>query len=85
MTGDLFGGDDHDWRQEWTGMPEFVQENKEPFQKIVVNFENAADVQKFASLVGYKLTDKSRSIWFPHRDRKNRKAFVYEDGDCATP
>ena len=65
---------------EWEGMPEFVQESAEPIQKIVVNFATREDVQKFAELTGYKLSDKSRSIWFPFKDRTNRKALEYVDG-----
>jgi hypothetical protein len=78
---DLFNQDDFDAQAEWVGMPEFVQPDAQPCQKIVVNFETPDDVQAFAELVGYALTSKSRSIWFPFRDRKNRKAFEYVDRD----
>lgn len=60
-------------------MPEFVQNDARPVQKIVVNFSTPDDVQQFAKLVGYDLTPKSRSIWFPYRERVNRKAIEYVD------
>ena len=28
------------WKKEWQGMPEFIQEDKEPIQKITRNFMN---------------------------------------------
>ncbi len=65
--------------EEWAGMPEFVQPDAQPVQKIVVNFATHEDVAAFAKLVGYTLTPKSRSIWFPFRDRTNRRAFEYDD------
>jgi hypothetical protein len=67
--------------EEWVGMPEFNQPDKSPYQKIVVNFECEEDVEKFANLTGYKLTSKSRSIWFPYRNRVNRKAVEYVNAD----
>lgn len=65
----------------WQGMPEFVQPDASPIQKIVVNFATREDVEAFAKLVGYQLTERSRSIWFPYRDRVNRRALEYVDGD----
>jgi hypothetical protein len=67
---------------EWKGMPEFVQDDAQPVQKIVVNFASPEDVQTFARLVGYDLTPKSRSIWFPYRERVNRKALEYVDDNA---
>lgn len=65
--------------EEWTGMPEFVQEDREPIQKIVVNFATRDDVDAFAVIVGYALTPRSRSIWFPFKHRTNAAAFEYRD------
>lgn len=67
--------------QHWLGMPEFVQGSAEPIQQIVVNFATPEDVQAFAEVVGYRLTPRSRSIWFPYRPRVNRKAHQYEDDE----
>lgn len=54
-----------DWKDEWKDMPEFIQEQQKPYAKIIVRFENEEDLQKFASLINQKLTNKTKSIWFP--------------------
>ena len=43
-----------DAEKEWTGMPEFVQEKKEPFSKIIIRFETEDDLNDFATLIGQK-------------------------------
>lgn len=57
---DLFGG-----QGEWVGMPEFVQERKREYAKIIVRFRNQEDLDKFAEIVGQKLNRKSQATWFP--------------------
>ena len=54
-------------RDEWKNMPEFVQEKIEPHAKIVVRFENEADLNEFAELIDQKLTSKTKSIWYPFK------------------
>ena len=68
------------WQTEWQGMPEFIQEDKQPIQTIVVSFATNEDVQDFAKLIGQKLTYKTKSIWFPakSRDIVNNKKYVDE-------
>ncbi len=65
---------------EWDGMPEFVQEKKEPYSKINVRFNNEEDLQEFAKLIGQKLTNKTKSIWHPQlvRGLNSNKRFVDE-------
>jgi predicted RNA binding protein with dsRBD fold (UPF0201 family) len=50
---------------EWEGMPEFDQEDKTAFQSIHLHFKNQEDIDKFAELIGQKITPKTRSIWYP--------------------
>lgn len=52
---------------EWSGMPEFVQEKKEPYSKIIFRFENENDLKEFSKLIGQKLTKKTKSAWFPFK------------------
>ena len=54
---------------EWQNMPEFLQDDKEPIQTIVVSFEKREDVEEFSKLIGQKLTYKTKSIWFPKRQK----------------
>ena len=51
--------------EHWKGMPEFIQEKQEPFKKLIVRFDSQEDVDKFADLIGQKITPKTKSIWFP--------------------
>lgn len=67
------------WKQEWKGMPEFLQENKEPCQKIVVNFQTYEDVKDFAELLGFNVTKKTKSIWFPIKEKDKPREYAYVD------
>jgi ParB-like chromosome segregation protein Spo0J len=51
--------------QEWKDMPEFTQEDKTAFRSIPVHFKDQAAVDAFAALIGQKITDKTRFVWFP--------------------
>ena len=69
-----------DWYNEWVGMPEYEQENKEPFKIIGVQFATQEDVDAFAKLTGAKITPRTQGIWFPPRQPKHiDKVFVDED------
>ncbi len=61
---------------EWIGMPEFVQEKKEPFKQIIIRFETEDDFLDFQKVIGQKLTLLTKSIWHPFRshwgDTENR-------------
>ena len=69
------------WKQEWKGMPEFLQVNKEPCQKIVINFQTYDDVKKFAELLGFSVTNKTKSIWFPIKEKDKPREYAYVDTD----
>lgn len=57
-------------RELWKGMPEFVQEGKKEYAKIVIRFDSEDDLQEFAKLVGQKLTSKTKSMWHPHKPHR---------------
>ncbi len=65
--------------EEWVDMPEFVQEKKEPFAKIIVRFETQKDLEEFAQLIGQKLTPKTKSIWHPFKSHWGAEKKVWED------
>ena len=52
---------------EWINMPEFVQEKQEPCAKLIVRFEKKEDYEEFSKLINQKLTEKTKSIWFPYK------------------
>jgi ParB-like chromosome segregation protein Spo0J len=64
---------------EWLGMPEFEQADK--VLKVVVNFESADDREAFAQAIGQKFTDKTNSVWFPFKEKRDIQSlkFDYED------
>jgi hypothetical protein len=68
-----------EWKKEWVGMPEFIQEDLSPFQKIIVNFETKEDINNFAKLIGHSLTYKTDTIWFPFKEIRNHKEIAYID------
>ncbi len=53
------------YKDEWEGMPEFLQEDLQPFQSVIVHFEKREDMDEFSKLVEQKLTYKTKSIWYP--------------------
>ena len=59
----------NDWRNEWESMPEFIQEKKEPYSKIIIRFKTKEDLEEFAELISQKLTNKTTSIWHPQLER----------------
>jgi hypothetical protein len=65
------------YETEWQDMPEFVQNKKEPYAKIIVRFDNEADLQEFAKLINQKLTKKTKSIWHPFKSHWGNNTKIY--------
>lgn len=64
----------------WVGMPEFVQEKKEPYAKIIFRFESERDLQEFAGIIGQNLTGKTKSSWHPFKPhRRSGVKIVYKN------
>ena len=59
------------WEEEWKGMPEFVQDKKEEHCKIIFRFDSEESLQLFAELINQKLTNKTKSAWFPHKPHRS--------------
>ena len=63
---------------EWVGLPEY-----EPVVdtiKVVVSLRSQEDRQAFLALVGAKKhTDKTKSVWWPHRDNDDLNSVRFED------
>ena len=72
---------ENDARKEWVGMPEFVQEKQEPYAKINFRFETEEDLQEFAELIGQKLTQKTKSAWYPYRSHFRSVQHVWSDSE----
>jgi hypothetical protein len=64
---------------EWVGMPEFVQEKKEPFKELIVRFDTEEDYKEFQNLISQKLTNKTKSIWHPQKSHWGLERKVYKN------
>jgi len=67
-----------DPNEHWQGMPEFKQEDKSAFRSIHVHFRNQEDLDRFTELIGQKLTDKTRAIWYPVAEKTNMMDYYDE-------
>lgn len=63
---------------EWKGMPEFDQEDLSAFQTIHLHFKDQSDRDQFAALIKQKISDKTRSLWYPEAPKINMKD-IYTD------
>jgi hypothetical protein len=68
-----------DFEKEWQGMPEFEQNDLSPMKSIKINFACLADIDAFSELIGQKITDKTRSIWYPKAKQQDDGNEVYKD------
>jgi hypothetical protein len=62
---DQESGKFEEWRTHWKGMPEFIQGDAEPIQSVLVHFASVSDRELFASLIGQKISGKTKSVWYP--------------------
>lgn len=53
------------WKQTWTGMPAYENRDLMPDSSVIINFRNASDRRAFSELVGQRLTEATKSIWYP--------------------
>jgi len=58
---------------EWQGMPEYDNEDKTGFRRLIVHFGTQKAIDEFSKLVQQGITDKTKSIWFPFLE--NEKEF----------
>lgn len=83
---DLFGEFlDESWRSQWLSMPEFSQEDLQPCRQIIVSFESEDDVKEFQKAINQRLTDNTKSIWFPEQNNEKPSKFVYHDSVGHNP
>jgi hypothetical protein len=65
----LSGDEEERTPYDWDNMPEFVQDESEPYAKIVVRIRSEEDLKKFIELMDQPITPKTKSIWYPALDR----------------
>lgn len=64
---------------DWRDMPEFVQEKNDAYRKIIVSFTSEEDVQAFGKLLDQHVTDKTKSLWFPPKEKKDSLSMWVDD------
>jgi len=69
----------NDPNEEWQGMPEFEQEDQKPFQSITIHFRNKDDVESFSILMNQTVTDRTKYLWFPHKEAAKLKELTYKN------
>ena len=57
------------WAENWQGMPEFKQETKREYAKIVFRFRSQEDLDAFAKLINQTLNRNSQATWYPELGR----------------
>ena len=64
---------------EWIGMPELSQEDVGAVKSIKVNFESFEDMTAFALLLRQSITKKTKSIWYPKKDKECIADYVWHE------
>ena len=75
----LFDDLENEWQKEWKDMPEFVTNNKKPYQQIIVSFKSYDDVKEFAKRLGLNVTPKTDALWFPLREKESGLHYVNDN------
>jgi hypothetical protein len=62
---------------DWRGMPAFVNP-RECHRKVIVSLATPEDATDFFRLIGQRHTDRTKSIWHPHRPPRDLEAQRWE-------
>lgn len=54
---------------EWVGLPDY--DDGAPFLQMTVSFRSAEDRAAFAHALNLNVTDKTKSVWWPQKDRED--------------
>jgi hypothetical protein len=66
-----------DAQDEWQGMPEYSHEDKSAFKTLVVHFPDQQSVDLFAKKIDQKITEKTKTVWFPPQEHMNTESKQY--------
>ena len=67
------------WEAEWQDMPEYKQENLEPFRTLYIHFKCQADVDDFSEKINQKIHSEQKSYWHPNTGPRFNSDMVYVD------
>lgn len=68
-----------DYGELWRGMPEFEQQSGGAVRTLNIYFADEEHVAAFAELIGQNITDKTKGIWYPKRERVDADEHVCKD------
>lgn len=69
----------------WEGMPPYEHKDLQPARSLTVHFANDADIAAFAKLVGQKIGEKTRSIWYPEAEIGRFAEKIYRAAEPRNP
>ncbi|HEV2324550.1 MAG TPA: hypothetical protein VGS10_11425 [Terracidiphilus sp.] len=59
--------DANDPNAEWQGMPDYTAENQMGVRQVIVHFAAHQDVEDFARLIGQRIGEKTKYLWYPEK------------------
>ena len=68
---------DFDAAAEWVGMPDYEPSTLP--KKIIVSFKNDQDREAFGKILNIPLTEKTKSVWYPHKEQDDTKNVEFTD------
>lgn len=77
----MFPDFENEWEKEWHSMPEFIQQNTDPIQQIIISFQTYDHVKRFGQMLDQNVTANTKSLWFPKKETLPPKFFLYVDED----
>ena len=74
-----------DWPAIWRGMPEYHQDDLRPWKSVKVHFRDPEDMERFADMIGQKLTGNTKSVWYPKAALRRYAGKVYVSENPVNP
>lgn len=68
-----------DYKDAWQGMPEFGQDDLTAMKSVTIHFAAQGDVDTFSELVGQSITAKTKSMWYPKKERADLLSVSAQD------
>lgn len=79
--------EDKEWEKHWVEMPEFEQEDQKTYKTVYIHFRTKDDFVEFSQLItkhidsNTKLTEKTKSFWYPKLDRTKNSLLRWIEDD----
>lgn len=77
-----FIDNDEWWREHWCGMPEYITGYVGPWKSISIHFRNREDMLEFADLIQQRMTNDTRSVWYPMKPNRDAISMGWVDDEA---